>query len=368
MPIDSSIYFQQQTPDFLGSIQKGLSLGQMISERNRQRDLNEAYKAGGGDEEKTLSELASRGFGQEALAAKEQFQKVKTLDQQYSVQKEENDRKRQTYEMGLISQEAGSILQQNSQEAYERGLANLSKSGIDISQMPRAYDPNLVRGYYDRAITASQRMSHEAELERIRSDRANRAESRENRLYEKSVRQDEKAQALKTPFGLANTPDDAKNLKEAFESKKGFDSKLNELIALRKQYGGEVMNREAVNRASQLSKDLLLEYKNMAKLGVLSKSDEDIINAIIPSDPLAFRPLEAAMGQDSILNNLEKFKKDSDSDFKTKISTRTRAGVETAASEIDREIIKVQAPNGKIYNVPKEKYGAAIAAGGKRVK
>lgn len=46
MPIDSSIYFQQQTPDIMGSIEKGLSMRQMLDERKKQQGIKDAYKAG----------------------------------------------------------------------------------------------------------------------------------------------------------------------------------------------------------------------------------------------------------------------------------------------------------------------------------
>lgn len=158
----------------------------------------------------------------------------------------------------------------------------------------------------------------EARKEQARILSANREDIRAERQYEKQ-------QALATPFGMANTADDAKQLKEAYESKNNFDGKIKELIQLRKSKGGEIFDREAVARGKQLSKDLLLEYKNMAKLGVLSKADEDIINAIIPEDPLAFSMMP---GQDPIMTKLESFQKDSDKDFATRVATRTRAGTQ----------------------------------------
>lgn len=131
---------------------------------------------------------------------------------------------------------------------------------------------------------------------------------------------DDKQMARYVPGqGMAYTPDDAKQLKEAQETKDAFDRKIQEMIDLRKEYGGEVMNRVAVDRGKQLSKDLLLAYKNMAKLGVLSQADEDIINAIIPSDPLAF---QFSPGGDSILNRLEKFKTDVQKDYQSKLQNR----------------------------------------------
>lgn len=153
----------------------------------------------------------------------------------------------------------------------------------------------------------------------------------------KTERQYEKQQALATPYGMANTVDDAKKLKEGYESKKNFDSKLQELIKLRKSKGGELYDREAVARGKQLSKDLLLEYKNMAGLGVLSKADEDILNAIIPDDPLAFSMMP---GQDPIMTKLESFQKDSDKDFQTRVATRTRSGTKDLQTNMGNQYPK----------------------------
>lgn len=122
-----------------------------------------------------------------------------------------------------------------------------------------------------------------------------------------------------TLYGMARTKDDAKQLKEASETKSKFDNALTEMIALRKEYGGELMNREAVARGKQLSKDLLLQKKKLESLGVLSQSDMEIVNAIIPEDPLAFDGLP---GQDPIMSNLEKFKQDSDNDFQVRLKNR----------------------------------------------
>lgn len=211
----------------------------------------------------------------------------------------------------------------------------------------------------------SPALSKRYEIEQRKLDRA---ESREERRFLQGIKMDEKVQALKTPYGLANTVDDAKQLKEAHEAKQNFDGKLQEMIDLRKKYGGEFLNREAVARGKQLSKDLLLEYKNMAKLGVLSKSDEDIINAIIPDDPLAFSPVP---GQDPILSNLEKFKADSDRDFSTRVQTRTRQGIEDynkpGKKDAAEEMITVS--NGdETLQIPANDLADAEKDGFKRVK
>lgn len=157
----------------------------------------------------------------------------------------------------------------------------------------------------------------------------------------------EKQNQLQTPFGLAQTPDDAKQLKSAAEEKANFDRKIQELIDLRKTYGGEIGNREAVARGKQLSKDLLLAYKNMSKLGVLSQSDEAIINAIIPPDPLEFRsPLAAIQGQDPVLNNLQKFKDDAEADFQQKLMNRLRNPDQAIKDSVTQQTKEI---NGVMY-------------------
>lgn len=123
-----------------------------------------------------------------------------------------------------------------------------------------------------------------------------------------------------TTFGEARTLDDAKKLKDASEMKTKFDRQLDELIALRESHGGgALLDRDDVGRAKQLSKDLLLTYKDMSKLGVLSQSDNEILNAIIPPDPLAY---DFVPGQDPILHKMKKFKGDTQADFDTRLNNR----------------------------------------------
>lgn len=283
------------------------------------------------------------------------------------------------------SSAANAVLDRN-QKAKDARLANFDKSRankiqeIALSRESEKSDPNsrasmafrknleanfpkIAQAYGDNwnNIAASDQESIfkplqlreqiEARKEQARILAGQRSEAAETRKALQEQRLDEKQQALKTPFGMANTEDDAKKLKEAYESKKNFDNKINEMIALREKHGGgAILNREDVGRGKQLSKDLLLEYKNMAKLGVLSQSDENIINAIIPEDPLEFSSLTAAIqGQDPILHRLKSFKGDSDKDFMTRIQTRTRDGgakyaesLPPSKNENQKSIVKTQ--------------------------
>ncbi len=215
-------------------------------------------------------------------------------------------------------------------EKSQELLARESDPNSDESKLARSaalemgVDPQIAE-----KITAAQFKAQGPLYQKIfeaKQKRFDRIEGREARGFERQAKLDEKMQGLQTPYGIANTVDDAKQLKSAHESKSNFDNKLNEMIALREKYGAEAWNREAVARGKQLSKDLLLEYKNMAKLGVLSQADENIINAIIPADPLEYKAASIA-GQDPVMSNLKVFKNDSDKDFQTRIATRTRSGI-----------------------------------------
>lgn len=268
-----------------------------------------------------LRPIDMAGSFQKGLGVRDQ------IDQQARRQQEQawQDETQKAYGLGIIQNPDGTTTfdQAKSMNALSslqgNPLAMKAAQEMGLGMQQRAFEKEK----YQNTLK-QQEIENDLARQRLSSDAANRAESRAERRYLADLGRQEKMQALQTPYGLANTPDDAKQLKEGHEAKANFDSKIQEMIDLRNKYGTEYFNREAVARGKQLSKDLLLEYKNMAKLGVLSKSDEDIINAIIPEDPLGN---DWAPGQDPILSNLQKFKADSDRDFKTRIQTRTRSGL-----------------------------------------
>jgi hypothetical protein len=138
-------------------------------------------------------------------------------------------------------------------------------------------------------------------------------------------------------LGIALTDADAKELKDAKQMKQKLDSQIGELIELRQNKGAEVLDRNAVARGKQLSKDLLLTYKNLAKLGVLSAADTAIIDAIIPQDPTEFRTADFLTGTDSVLSNLQSFRDDLSRDFENNLATRleSRESPQLAGSEED---------------------------------
>lgn len=219
-----------------------------------------------------------------------------------------------------------------------------SQESIQMRDFIKTNYPGVVSGNFDKASASFLEsklpmMAQKFQADENRKMRSeDRQATRENtselkklaagqRAAEHSEKTAERMEQLRVgDLGYAQTADDAKQLKTAVESKDNFDGKLDELISLREKHGGgAIMNREDVGRANQLSKDLLLEYKNMAKLGVLSVSDEKILNKIIPSDPLEYNsPLAAIQGQDPILQNMKKFKADAARDYQTKLNNRLR--------------------------------------------
>jgi len=124
-------------------------------------------------------------------------------------------------------------------------------------------------------------------------------------------------------IGLAYTAQDAKDIKEAFEAKKGLESNIDEMIKLRKQMGGgAILDRAAVERGKGLSNTVLLKLKTLEKLGQLTEADQAIVNAVIPKDPLAYK--WSGTGEDPIISNLSKFKQDKINEFNEKLNMRIK--------------------------------------------
>jgi hypothetical protein len=201
-------------------------------------------------------------------------------------------------------------------------------TGHDIDQLLDAKKMNEVEA--QSVVNHETRMkelefSKDADLKKYKIEAGFRAQDKKDA---KAVKDADERKERTTTFGVARTNDDAKNLKAAAEIKSNFDSKLQEMIDLRKKHGGgQILNRDDQARAKALSDDLLLAYKDLSKLGVMSKTDEAILRRIIPSDPLQYNsPLAAARGEDPTMNQMKKFKADTEADFQTRLKQRLEDG------------------------------------------
>ncbi len=204
-------------------------------------------------------------------------------------------------------------------QAMRLGITNADK-------LPDQWTPEIIKGIQNRTLSMKEQLDQAHKNEELNIRRQELGQKRNERQELLNDKKQEKEFALSTPYGLANTVEDAKNLKSVDEVKKNFDSKLAEMIQLRTDHdGGAIWNRNDVRRGKQLSNDLLLAYKDLSKLGVLSISDEKILRSIIPEDPLAYNEAAAAIqGQDPILHSMKKFKDDSESDFQNRMKNRLR--------------------------------------------
>lgn len=211
---------------------------------------------------------------------------------------------------------------------YLKQVAPKSTSFPGYDNLSAAQVKEIAPGLYQAYNAQSERAARAADRAAAREQTAAiRDYTNQGKVSAAEAKQAEKMEQLRVgDLGFAQTAEDAKQLKTAIESKQSFDDRLDELISLRvKHNGGAMLNRDDVGRAKQLSKDLLLQYKDMAKLGVLSQSDEKILNTIIPDDPLQYNsPVAAIQGQDPTLYKLKKFKEDAEKDFSAKISNRLR--------------------------------------------
>lgn len=86
----------------------------------------------------------------------------------------------------------------------------------------------------------------------------------------------------------ALTAEDAKEMKKASSDLASVKSGLSRLKEIRSKYGSEIANRPVVKEAKTIATDMLLKYKNIAQLGVLSESDKELLDRLIPADPTQF--------------------------------------------------------------------------------
>lgn len=142
-------------------------------------------------------------------------------------------------------------------------------------------------------LTANQIAEKIPAVEKIASlrqqDDLTRLKLEENRLLKTQLAQqktDKSADELWTPMGQAKTKNDAKIVKEIYTSHEGATRNLDALIELRKQKGAETMDRQSVQLAKTTAAELTAQYKDLYKLGVLSKDDYVLLGKVIPSDPL----------------------------------------------------------------------------------
>lgn len=236
--------------------------------------------------------------GMKTAAMLPYYEKQKDLKQSFDVGKEAFGMDRDIAKAGREDTEYASMDSTDSPQA--KGYADLIKSmspnfkteGMTVRQM-EPYVKILKEKYgIDENIKQRKQDSFDRNIDR-QERRLDREESIASRRAKEKFQQDEDRKKLLVPeLGqYANTEQDAKELKTGLTDMADLESLVQEMIDLRTEFaggGGELFNRDAVNRGKSLAEQANLKMKDMAKLGALSGPDLAIMRAIIPQDPLSF--------------------------------------------------------------------------------
>lgn len=162
-------------------------------------------------------------------------------------------------------------------------------------------------------IAAGLRESSEKSKEKEREVRRQEAQSKEaerraDKEAEKEEKRAEKLRKRTVPgLGIAATEKDATDLKKAKVVKANMIQLIDDMVALREEKGAEVFDREAVSEGKSLAKDLMLQYKELAELGAITGPDMEILQSIVPDDPLEYSAA-SLVGQDPIMTKLKNLK------------------------------------------------------------
>lgn len=112
-------------------------------------------------------------------------------------------------------------------------------------------------------------------------------------------------------------PEEAAGFRTATETQATAQSNIDQMRGLIQQHGSEMTGPVAATMGA-LATDMLLQVKTLAQLGVLSKSDEALINRLVP-DPSS--PGAALKSTESMLAGLAQFEKS----LKQKLEARATA-------------------------------------------
>lgn len=146
MAIDHSIYFQQQAPDFVGSLSKGLTLSSLVDERKKAKALGEAIKGGivsnpdGSstlDKTKTLSSLVA-GVNKGTIDPNEYLKTSKAFSEHEALEKKNRvEAVKNQYE--YVGNAARQV---NDLQTYQMFLQGAKDHGLDVSMYSPNYDEN----------------------------------------------------------------------------------------------------------------------------------------------------------------------------------------------------------------------------------
>jgi hypothetical protein len=298
------------------------------------------YQAG------SLAKLGEQGLAQakEGLgAAKEKFGMDVGLEK-YKTGREYDDPSSQ------ISQRANLLLKSQLKALQQKALTVGDKTGAQelmqyasgpaVSANQAMQTLNMIKSVGDEYGDLLNYMSQQRKItadERARQYETGKEQAKVGKTESKEL---EKLQV--GDYGIARTEKEAQEARTAIELRDNLKSKLQEMLNLRSEFGGmggEMWNREAVNKGKSLAKETQLIYKDLKTLGALTGPDLTIIEEIIPSDPLQF---DIAANTGAKLQNLLK---QSQNEFEAKLKAKLKS-ISPQALERDRNTL------GGSQNIP----------------
>ncbi len=177
MPVDHSIYSQMQTPDFLGAVQKGMSMKQMATEgKMKQESFN---------------------------------------------------RDKQRHDIDMMARLAGSVTDQASYDAAIAEGQKLQLSGVE--QLPKLYDPNLVKGILGKSLSAKEQLDNQFREKEL----LQRSEDRKSENWYRN-------EMLKATRGEKKDAKIDSNVQKLSKEVEGTQSLMSSLDDVEAQLGGRI--------------------------------------------------------------------------------------------------------------------------------
>ena len=358
--IDSSIYFKQQTPDIMGSVQRGLSMRDMLDKRKQKQGIQDAYAAGvvenkdgtkSFDSRKTLPELY-KVSPQHGVELDTRMQKQNTLQDKAKREKMLNS-------LDLRARLLGSA---KDQTTWESSLKTAQDLGMDMSKEPKAFDIGYRNNLLNQVLTAKDKMANqfkqqEIDIKREKLDilRAKAKKDAGSNAFLKTARSKEAGiygetqSGLKKINGALNSIDIALRAQMDYSQKSltGGTGPIVTGFGLSKYFSEDTENLNAKLKSVNL-KNMTATFAGMAK-AIDSDAERRAWNgtqADVSNDDKT--NMEILLAQQSILM------KDKAEIMAQRNEVRTQGHMDSYVSPVDGKVTSLISPSGEMMLFPKQ--------------
>lgn len=207
----------------------------------------------------------------------------------------ERERKRDTLQGAstMLGQLRAKFGDERAAESAFRAMALEQAQATVQSKLALSKDPAIVANGEKLVADLGMKLAEKkAELAHWNADFALKQEQLGLQRYEAGMKA---AQAqgidpeLYVPgYGMALGKDAAKEARGIVSAHNETSSLLNDLIAMRKEFGGETLNREAVAKMRTLSTQLIGALNRSQRFGALDKGTQSLLENMTGGDPTAY--------------------------------------------------------------------------------